>query len=96
MPANEPRRGAAPLGKGVGQVNTLLRCNRQIPSLPGCQAFAGADSSTNPPHRDAGGKGDHPKSGGEGSLRRPVQLPLHHASHGPPPRSRDGEDNYPQ
>ncbi|MEA3052223.1 MAG: hypothetical protein QOG72_1126 [Sphingomonadales bacterium] len=27
MPANEPRRGAAPLGKGVGQVNTLLRCN---------------------------------------------------------------------
>jgi hypothetical protein len=33
MPANEPRRGAAPLGRGVSQVNRLLRCgNRSFPA----------------------------------------------------------------
>ena len=45
------------------------------------------------------GEGDHPKGGGGvagresgGANRPPRHLPLHHASHGPPPPLRGGED----
>ena len=40
----------------------------------------------------ADGEGDHREAGWRGSWQKPRQLPLHHASPGPPPHASRGED----